>query len=284
MPVAACRLPLLSGSLPRSLEVLEQRNRVAVEAQRVVDRAVLAVRRDRAHLDGGGVDLGVELDVQRQVVRKAAIEGQAAAGVAAQEVDLAHAPDGGGGQAHGHQDHGQRSRDGAEPRRTTSPGSCRTPQRGLVTGAAGPRAASGRRHAIGGQARLLGRWPNQRRTLLGRRRRLLLLEPESDHRDVVAPARLVCLAHQALDRLVERPGGNEDLLDSLLPEHRGQPVGAQEVHVARPRPVSHRVDVDLSLGPQRPGDDGALGMVLGLLVREAPLASQLLNEGMVRGQ
>ena len=42
-------------------------------------------------LDRGGVDLRVELDPQRQVVRQAAVERQPPAGVGAEEVDLAHA-------------------------------------------------------------------------------------------------------------------------------------------------------------------------------------------------
>ena len=72
--------------------------------------------------------------------------------------------------------------------------------------------------------------------------------------------------------------------DPVLPDHRGQAVGAQQVDVPGPRPVGHRVHLDLALGPQRPGDDRALRVVLRLLVGEAPLAAELLDQRVIGGQ
>ena len=108
-----------------------------------------------------------------------------------------------------------------------------------------------------------------------------LLQPEGDDRDVVSAAGFVRLADEARDGVVEAVGAGQCGRDPILPEHRRQAVGTQQVHVPRPCLVGHRVHLDLALGPQRPGDDRALRMVLGLLVGEAALAAELLDQGVV---
>ena len=82
------------GAGPTSLEVVEQRDRVvAASAARGRSRS-RADRPAARRLDRDRVDLGVELDPERQVVRQPAVERHPAALVDAEEVDLADAEPG----------------------------------------------------------------------------------------------------------------------------------------------------------------------------------------------
>ena len=72
--------------------------------------------------------------------------------------------------------------------------------------------------------------------------------------------------------------------DLVVRQHRREAVRAQQVDVPRPGLVGHRVHLDLALGPERPGDDRALRMVLGLLVGEPALAAKLLDQRVVGRQ
>ena len=72
--------------------------------------------------------------------------------------------------------------------------------------------------------------------------------------------------------------------DPVVLDHRRQPVGAEQEDVARAGAEGERVDLDLLLGAERPGDDRALRVVLGLLVGQPPLAAELLDQRVVRGQ
>ena len=105
-PVAGCLfwpccwlLPLLSvfGGIVRRLdrrgrgllEVVEEVHGVVARAQVVIGRLVAAVLGQRLDPRRRGRDLRVELDAERQVVGKAAVEREAPALVGAEEVDLA---------------------------------------------------------------------------------------------------------------------------------------------------------------------------------------------------
>ena len=146
------------------------------------------------------------------------------------------------------------------------------------------RSALGRgAHALGVEPSLLGTRADQGRVVrhfgvVG------LLEPEGDHRDVVATTGLVGLGHQTGRRLVEVSRRLQHLRDALVPDHRRQAVRADQEHVAGAGAEGERVDVDLGLGAQRPGDDRPLRMILGLLVGEPALAPQLLDQGVVGGE
>ena len=76
----------------------------------------------------------------------------------------------------------------------------------------------------------------------------------------------------------------EQLGDLLLAEHRRQPVRAEQEDVAGAGRDGLHVDLDLGLGPERPGDDRALRVVLGLGVGELALAPHFLDQRVVAGQ
>ena len=117
-----------------------------------------------------------------------------------------------------------------------------------------------------------------------RPRRVPLGQAECDDRDVVPPPCGVGVGDEAVDRLLERVGLGDDLRDPRLLDHRREPVRADQVHVARPGAIGHRVHLDLRLGAESPRDDRTLRMVLGLRVREPPLPAQLLDQRMVGGE
>src|SRR5438045_6643234 len=85
------------------------------------------------------------------------------------------------------------------------------------------------------------------------------------------------LRDQAVGGLVERRGLAQDLRDPVLLDHRGEAIRTQQIDVPGASPVGHGVDLHVALGPERPGDDGSLRVVLGLLVGEPALAPQLLH-------
>ena len=57
----------------------------------------------------------------------------------------------------------------------------------------------------------------------------------------------------------------EDLAHAVLAHHARQPVAAEQEHVAAARLVRVDVELDVGLGAERPRDDRALRMLLGLL-------------------
>ena len=67
-------------------------------------------------------------------------------------------------------------------------------------------------------------------------------------------------------------------------EHRREPIGAEQQPIARLQ--RHRVDVDLDLvlHAEGPSDGRALRVDRGLLLGEAALADELLDEAVVGGQ
>ena len=97
------------------------------------------------------------------------------------------------------------------------------------------------------------------------------------------PARLAS-STRAADRLLHRVGAGEDEADPLLVDHRRQPVRAEQEDVARGRRDGLDVDLDLRLGAEGPGDDRALGVVLGLGVGDLALAPHLLDQRVVAGE
>ena len=72
--------------------------------------------------------------------------------------------------------------------------------------------------------------------------------------------------------------------DLLLGEHRGEPVAAQQVDVARAGAEGAGVDLDRQLGAERACDHRALGVLDGLLGGEAALAHELVDERVVVGE
>ena len=134
-----------------------------------------------------------------------------------------------------------------------------------------------------GQPGLLGARADQGCVVVGLDR-LPLLEAEGDHGDVVAPAGLVGACDQLGDRVVERFRAAHHGGDPVVLDHRREAVGAEQEHVVGTRAEAERVDVDRGLGPERPGDDRALRVVLGLLVGDPALAAQLLDQRVVGSQ
>ena len=239
--------------------------------------AVAPVRRDRADLDWCRVDLRVEIDPQRQLVRKPAVERGAAPGVRPEKVDLVQAIDGGADQRSEDRDRDQGL--GQAP----GPPASRRDGRGPLPA---PRrlAGSGLRNSPRSQPRLLRGRADQGRVLLGLGRLLRALHPKGNHGDVVSASGLVRLPNQARDGVVEALGLRQRGRDPLLTDHRRQPIRAEQVDVAGPRPVGHRVHLYLALRPQRPSDDRALGMILSLLIGQTALAAELLDQRVVGGQ
>ena len=71
---------------------------------------------------------------------------------------------------------------------------------------------------------------------------------------------------------------------ALVAEHRRQTVRADQEDVAGVRGHGLHVDLDLGLRTERPGDDRALRVVLGLRVGELALAPHFLDQRVVAGQ
>ncbi len=111
-----------------------------------------------------------------------------------------------------------------------------------------------------------------------------LLEAKQHDGDVVAPARRVGGVDQRVAGVGQRARRAHDVRDLRLRDHRGQPVAAQHEDVARHPAPRARVDDDVGLGPQRAGDDRALGMLVGLLGGELAATAHLLDERVVLGQ
>ena len=84
--------------------------------------------------------------------------------------------------------------------------------------------------------------------------------------------------------VLERGAVLDDGLDVLLGDHRGEPVGAEEVDVAVAARIRERLDFDARLGAERARDDRTLGVVLGLLGAQAALPDQLLDQRVILGQ
>ena len=73
-------------------------------------------------------------------------------------------------------------------------------------------------------------------------------------------------------------------LIALLGDHRGQPVAAEQHHVAGADRVGPGVDLDLGLRAERARDDRALRMLGRLLLGQLPLPDELVDERVVLGQ
>jgi hypothetical protein len=253
-----------------------------VAAELVVGGLVAPVLGERLHLDRAGADLRVEADVQRQVVGQPAVERQTAALVGAQEVDLARSENRAGAQR-GDNQHAQADRQRSAQAPARRRGGTRTPApRGRGRGRFGARRRRGTDRGAGEPGLLSAR--ADQRGVLGGRGLLGLGEAECDHGDVVAAAGLVRLGDEQGCGRVEAVGTGEDLGDPALLDHRGEPVGAQQIDIPGPGAVGHRVDLDHFLGPERAGDDRALRVILCLLVGEPALAAKLLDQRVVRGQ
>ena len=172
----------------------------------------------------------------------------------------------------------------------------------------GPHAPAGAPAAgrpVGPRVRAAARPPRRRRPVRRRRRPRRPVRPpagdaiaaggepalaavaqgvEDDDGDVVVAAGLVGHVDQRVGRLLGVGVAAQRLGDGVVRQHVGEAVGADQEAVAglggrpgRCRPSTSGVDA------QRPGDDGPLRVVLGLLGGEAALPHQLLDEGVVLG-
>ena len=138
-------------------------------------------------------------------------------------------------------------------------------------------------HALGGEAGGFGGPGHQRRAFVD----LLLAllgDAEGDRRDVVAPAAAVGRVDQLADRASEAARADEDVAHLGLGDHRRQAVAAEQEDVAGLGREGHGVHLHLGLGAEGAGDDRALRVLLGLLLGEAALAAQLLDQGVVLGE
>ena len=249
-------------------------------AQVVAGDRVAALGRQRLGLDRARVALVVELDPEGQLVGQAAVEGDAAAVVGAEEPDLAVAVPGAEGER---REHDERRRAPSRPCAGGAGGGFAGELLAALAGGLGGGAAAdlGR-----GQPGLLGAGADQRRALggsrCGRGRR-----PRAGRRATVMlsrpPARLASSTSARTAASIE-VGAGEQLRDLLLAEHRRQPVGADQEDVAGPGGDGLHVDLDLRLGAERAGDDRALRVVLGLGVGELALAPHLLDQRVVAGE
>ena len=223
------------------------------------------------------VALAVELDPERELIGQAAIEGDPAALVGAEEPDLSQPVPGPVGDRAEDGEYGERLGGGAQAPPLRLAGEALAALAGGLGG--GPAADLGR-----GQAGGLGAGADQGRALglaLGSGG---VDEPEGEGGDVVATAGAVGLVDQGPDRLLHRVGAGEDEADPLLVDHRRQPVRTEQEDVARGRRDGLDVDLDLRLGAEGPGDDRALGVVLGLGVGDLALAPHLLDQRVVAGE
>ncbi len=110
-------------------------------------------------------------------------------------------------------------------------------------------------------------------------------DAERDDGDVVLAAAAVRGRDEQLRHLVEVVVVVlDDVEDVLVVHHRGQPVGADEEDVAVARVDDERVDVDVGIGSDGAGDDGALRMRLRLLRRELAALQELVDERVVVGE
>ena len=270
----------------RALEVGDQRLGVIARAQVVVDGDPAAILGELLQLDRAHVLLGVELDPERKLVGKAAVEGDLVGVVDAEEPDLPGADDRADADHADHEQCGEPLQQATRPaprcrrcgaargdgyRPAGSPWGC---------GASGGRVADG----VGGEARAPRRSLRRGWRLRHLGGDLGGLEPEEDDGDVVAAAAVVGGADQPAGGPLEVAlAGPQDRDEVLVVEHRRQPVGAEQEDVARAGADGHRVDVDVRLGAERPRDHRPLRVLGRLVARQLALAPQLLDQRVVVG-
>ena len=142
-----------------------------------------------------------------------------------------------------------------------------------------------RLHDLHRRRRGAGRTRPDRRGHRARERVLGLgLRVEHDDGDVVLAAGGV----RGVDERVRRAGRvrvlAQDLADRGGPDHRGEPVGAQDHAVAALQDQGVHVDLDRRVDAERARDDRPLRVDRGLLLGELAVADQLLDEAVVGGQ
>ncbi len=107
---------------------------------------------------------------------------------------------------------------------------------------------------------------------------------DDDHRDVVAPALGPGLADEVAGRLLGvghlAQGGGDAVVAQLV----GEAVAAEQEPVAPVGDELPRVDLDVGLHAQGPGDDRALGVDPGLFPGELALPDHLLHQAVVVGE
>ena len=255
------------------LEVVEQVNRVVAAAQLVVGERIAAIGGHRGRLDRDRIDLGVELDTKRQVVRQAAVERHAPALVHAEEVDLTHPEVGAVAQP-------GKDQEDREDLCARSPAAAAR-LRGVLRALASRRGGA---DAVCREAGVLGTRADQRRARIIRRDIGDALQAEGDDGDVVAAAGLVRLLDERPNQRVEVVRLGDQLGDARVLDHRRQAVGAEQEDVAGLGLPGEGVHLDRRLRTERARDDRALRVILGLLLGELALAAQLLDQRMVGGE
>jgi hypothetical protein len=139
-------------------------------------------------------------------------------------------------------------------------------------------------NALRAQPGLLGARADQGGSVGSHLGSLGLLDPDRDRGDVVAPAGFVGHLDQAADRFVEILRLTEQCGNPVVLDHRRQSVRTEQEDVIGPGAEAEGVDLDVGLRAERPGDDRALRVVLGLLVGDPALAAELLDQRVIGRQ
>ena len=234
--------------------------------------SLLAILGERSHLHGDRVLLRVEADPEREGVGQPSVERDVALIVRAEEVDRAREQE---AAADHHDRREDRHRPAEEPpparaapasRRGRASGRSRRASRSPVR----PACSAVREISVGALLSLLG---------VGVR------DPEGDRGDVVpAPATVGRVDELALTALRRVRDLDQDPADLVVGDHRRQAIAAEQEDIAVLGWEGHRVDVDVRLGAEGARDDRALWVLLGLLLSEAALTAELLDQRVVLGE
>ena len=283
---------------PAELELADEARRGRLRAQLVVEQAPLLELRELGDGHAGDEELRVQAHAARQRVRQAVVDRHLAAGVGADEVDRLRREQPGDATTastaattppiHSGAGGGARGAWCARLRGGRGAGTACARRRAARRARGGAGSAGGAATAArGGGREVLGRRVADGAQLLRRAAsaaaRADLLDAEQDDRDVVAAARGERMRDELVGGAWRGRGRREDLGDRGLADHRGEAVAAQQEDVAGGGVDRERVDLDIGLGAERARDDRALRVLLGLLLGQAALAQQLLDERVVLG-
>ena len=100
----------------------------------------------------------------------------------------------------------------------------------------------------------------------------------------IPPARFAAATSASAAASGSLSGGRDQLGDLLVAHDVGEPVGADQVEVARRRRDRERVDLDARLGADGAGDHRPVRVLLGLLGRQPAGADELADERVVGRQ
>src|SRR5262245_4039137 len=151
-----------------------------------------------------------------------------------------------------------------------------------------PRRRSGRGGRRSGWGALHRRWlggrPVDRRPRGGARPLAVVAEIQDDRGDVVDPAGAVGQDDQALHRLLGIRRIQEGPPDLVLGDHPGHAVGAQQQPVTRLDAHVALVDLHALVHAQRPREDAAMRVRLGLLRRDLAFDDHAVHQRVILGE